>query len=355
MDDPNNTNNSPTDAGVDNRQAIFTPQPEAANPPETSQPPTAVDTTTDITPPTPPASDATHPFLSNHPTQTFNTNTGDIILGGAAPKTKQNKRPIFIVIIILVCLALVTVILMAASGMFGGKQVSTAGVRTKWNEFTTYLENGPEGGEEKTNENNNEETDDAEENATEIYRRDEDEWYIFNLDRYDLSNDQQLQYVQELQGRWQKVSDDISSNETFVTNYASVLKHATNFQLLDYYKTEILQRYIKNDENNVAAYILTLTPNAGKAEDINVADTALRNYLLSYTTVVDFYKVHQCFADGGIDENCSANLSENNDSFNVALDTLADKYRALQSSNVAVTNNLIRYTMQINDLLEKDA
>lgn len=354
MDDPNNTNNSPTDAGVGNRQAIFTPQPEAANPPETPQPPTTVNTAADITPPTPPASDATHPFLSNHPTQTFNTNTGDIILGGAVPKTKQNKRPIFIgVAIILACLAVVAVILMAASGMFGEKQVSTAEVRTKWNEFTTYLENGPEGARE-TNENN-EETDDVEENETEVYRRDEDEWYIFNLDRYDLPNDQRLQYVQELQSRWQKVSDDISSNETFVTNYASVLKRATNFQLLDYYKTEILQRYAKNDENSVTAYILTLTPDASEAEDINVADTALRNYLLSYTTVVDFYKVHQCLVDGGVDENCSANLSENNDSFNAALDTLADKYRALQSSNIAVTNNLIRYTMQINNLLREDA
>lgn len=51
-----------------------------------------------VTPPAPDVSGANqaHPFFANHPTQTFNTDAGDIILNPVGGKPKQNKRPFII-------------------------------------------------------------------------------------------------------------------------------------------------------------------------------------------------------------------------------------------------------------------
>lgn len=56
----------------------------------------------------------THPFFSNHPSQTFNTDAGDIILAGAAPvKPKFNKKPLIIGGIIAAVLVVVGVVMVA--------------------------------------------------------------------------------------------------------------------------------------------------------------------------------------------------------------------------------------------------
>jgi hypothetical protein len=68
-----------------NRQALFTPQP-----PEPTETIGSLDVQSH------PPSGLSHPYLSSHPTQTFNTDTGDIILNAGEPKSKRNKRPLII-------------------------------------------------------------------------------------------------------------------------------------------------------------------------------------------------------------------------------------------------------------------
>lgn len=99
--DPNQENQGENSAGG-SRQAIFTPQPpvvegEAPTIPASAQ-----------------ASDGSsiHPYFSSHPTQTFNTEAGDIILNTSAPKPKQNKRPFIIGGVILAVFVLICVVLL---------------------------------------------------------------------------------------------------------------------------------------------------------------------------------------------------------------------------------------------------
>lgn len=99
MDPTKNTNNQGANAG-DDRQALFTPQNE----------PLAGDSLS-----AQPAVDLSHPYLSNHPTQTFNTDTGDIILNPVGAKPKQNKRPFIIggtilIVFVVVCLVILAIV-----------------------------------------------------------------------------------------------------------------------------------------------------------------------------------------------------------------------------------------------------
>lgn len=98
--DPDQENQGENSAAGANRQAIFTPQSEQ---PE-AVPGTGI--------PAQPSVDLSHPYFSNHPTQTFNTEVGDIILNTGTPKPKQNKRPFIIGGIILAVFTVVLVVVL---------------------------------------------------------------------------------------------------------------------------------------------------------------------------------------------------------------------------------------------------
>lgn len=70
---------APPDPAGGSRQALFTPQPEPVEPAGS------------MVAPEQPSTDLSHPYFSNHPAQTFNTEAGDIILNTGSPQTKQNN------------------------------------------------------------------------------------------------------------------------------------------------------------------------------------------------------------------------------------------------------------------------
>lgn len=92
----------PSGSANSNRQALFAPQPsiaeDGASVPASAQ-----------------ASDgsSTHPYFSSHPTQTFSTDTGDIILNTGSTKPKQNIRPFIIGGIVLGIFVIVSVAVLA--------------------------------------------------------------------------------------------------------------------------------------------------------------------------------------------------------------------------------------------------
>ncbi len=128
--DPNQENQGENSAGG-SRQAIFTPQPpvvegEAPTIPASAQ-----------------ASDGSsiHPYFSSHPTQTFNTEVGDIILNTSAPKPKQNKRPFIIGGIILVIFAVVCVVVLLISSLFTNSDRQVLALLQNNYEVVNWVEN----------------------------------------------------------------------------------------------------------------------------------------------------------------------------------------------------------------------
>lgn len=131
--DPNQENQGENSAGG-SRQAIFTPQPPVT------------EGETPIIPASAQASDgsSTHPYFSSHPTQTFNTEAGDIILNTGAPKPKQNKRPFIIGGVILAVFVLIcVVVLLVVSKTGDNKKVDFTTSIGKMNTAIIFDETAP--------------------------------------------------------------------------------------------------------------------------------------------------------------------------------------------------------------------
>lgn len=130
----NPPSNSMGDSVVpENRQALFTPQP-----------PEATANTDSLTDQSQTAVNLSHPYFSNHPTQTFNTDTGDIILNSGEPKPKQNKRPfiiggIILAVVVVVCM----VVLLVVSKIGNNKKVEFSTGIGKMNTAIIFDETAP--------------------------------------------------------------------------------------------------------------------------------------------------------------------------------------------------------------------
>lgn len=285
MDDPNNTNNSPADTGADNRQAIFTPQPEFTAS-ETTPPSTQSDAQT---PPVQPAEKSVRPFLSNHPTQTFNTNTGDIILGGAAPKTKQNKRPFIVGAVIILALVIVTVIILAASGVLGNHRASTEEVQAKWEEFTTYLENGPEGAREEG-----------------------EEWFLLEAGGFGYSDAEQEEFISHARTLYtdfaKMYNSSLVKSETLdgmIAQNTELFDVAFKYLNLEYASKSLIDKLLTDGETTALENITGLLPEKTDTAQINTLIDAMNQYLMAKIYIYNIYHEADCLADNEPDEYCS--------------------------------------------------
>ena len=125
--DPNQNNQGDDNTG-ENRQAIFTPQPQV---PDTSV----------AIPESAQASDgsSTHPYFSSHPTQTFNTDAGDIIIRTDEPKAKHNKRPFIIGGIILAAFVVICAVVLAIIAASSNKAPSGSSKTPTLNDAQQYF------------------------------------------------------------------------------------------------------------------------------------------------------------------------------------------------------------------------
>lgn len=122
----------PSGSANSNRQALFTPQPLIA---EDSAPVPASAQASD--------GSSTHPYFSSHPTQTFSTDTGDIILNSGEPKPKQNKRPFIIGGIVLGIFVIVSVAVLAIASLSSNpRQNQVVTMQDAYMTYANYLLTG---------------------------------------------------------------------------------------------------------------------------------------------------------------------------------------------------------------------
>lgn len=108
--DGRDDNSNSSDAANSVQPGIFTPNPTTPPTPPAQTPvvtgsvvePASNTTTTGLS----------HPYVSNHPTQTFSSETGDIVIGNSVPKGRKNKK------ILIMGIIITTVILLFVSIIF---------------------------------------------------------------------------------------------------------------------------------------------------------------------------------------------------------------------------------------------
>ena len=287
--DPNQDNQNGGDTG-DNRQAIFTPQPE--------QP----EVVPNASAPAQPSTILSHPYFSNHPTQTFNNDTGDIILNTGGQKPKQNKRPFIIGGIILAIFAVIcVVILVVVSQLSGGKETKFGNAEVAFNQYATYFLYGT-----------------ANDNLSGEYQPDK---------TYEV--DLQLESEEVNKTYWNKSSELLNDAIKFaesdekITRYlvSSLQSYKQYFDFISLYRQKgeidegrLLAVYLSDGADAARSNIDDFYNNFGE-QNFDVEKNYIENRKQQYYNMLEVYEIYNtlgCIHDGEIDDNnCARAASEN--------------------------------------------
>lgn len=273
-----------------NRQALFTPEPEA---PEATVASGATSTQ--------PSVNLSHPYFSNHPTQTFNTDTGDIILNPAGPKPKQNKRPFIIGGAILAGFILIVatvLLLLPKDNDITNKNSSVA--KERFNQFATYLLYGK-----------------TENRLTGEYEDDKS---------YEL--DLQLERETVDENYWEKSAELLgnavasATEDQSVTRYLvkSLQSYQQNFDFIRAYRRNgdldeerLLASYVGSGANTAKTLIDTFYSKYGNA-DSSITQNYVDQRKTQYGDLINIFAIYNelgCIKNGVIsDKNCTGNPSQ---------------------------------------------
>lgn len=281
--DPNQSNQNNSSAGG-SRQAIFTPQP--------IQPEASANTNT----PAQPSTVLSHPYFSNHPTQTFNNEAGDIILNAGSQKPKHNKRPFIIGGIILAAFAVICVVVLVVVQAI--TKPSKADVINSFEAYKSYIEYGPD------NSGN------------------EDDWYLEQLSDYlyDTSdvakevekiNTLYSDFKNKLQESGIKISEELQG---LISTESALLEYALLYINLDNIVQPQIEAYLdtKNtsDAQTLANQVLPAQSGSSFRDDFR---DALLQYIISDLEIQKFYNNNYCIDNGIVSSSCIALLDADPD------------------------------------------
>ena len=280
MDPTKPEGQTPENTGT-GRQAIFTPQPPEPATPETTSGNSAA------------SANLSHPYFSNHPTQTYAVETGDIILNSAPTKTKHNKRPFIIGGIILVAfLVICAVVLMLIQIL---SRPNRATVVESFATYKNYIEFGP---------NNSGET---------------ESWYIAQLSGYlydSADATEEIKKINELYADFRtklqesgvEVSDE---TQHLISTETALLEYATLYINLDNTMQPLITTYLDPSNNLDAATLAAqIVPAQSESSFRNGFRNTLLQYIKSSLEIQSIYNNNYCIVGESVDSDCVALLDE---------------------------------------------
>ncbi len=295
--DPNQDNQGSDAAGA-NRQAVFTPQTEPVPP------------TGNVDAPAQPTVNLSHPYLSNHPTQTFNTDTGDIILNTGPQKPKLNKRPFIIGGVILAILIIVILITIA---LFKGNNIND--LRNNFKKYASYLLT--------------QDVNDA--SWIEVNQADDYmsmEGYALYRQFYSSSHSE---YFTELTKLFDKFITDYRSAKDKLNTETTIIieQYIQNYKLLDaisktpQINNETLQSiFFDQGQSGVKTWVDNSFFSLSKVNEDGVAYfTTINEYSQAYADILSYYQEKGCLDKNGIDSSCAESYApdvDNQDNYTKA-------------------------------------
>lgn len=291
MDEDKNSSNLPPvdntgDVAVpENRQALFTPQP-----------PEPVENTSDTGAQPKTSTYLSHPYLSNHPTQTFNTDTGDIILNSSEPKPKQNKRPFIIGGVILAAVVAICLVVLLLIQVIS--KPSQADVSKSFDIFKNYIEYGPDNSGS------------------------EDNWFLFQLVDFEYTDSDKNEYTKKASELFTDFREKLNASgidlggniNGLIATEESLFNFAVVLINIDSVMQPLIESYMSDGIDAAKGKITQVVPQESNSEFRNGFRNALIEYITSTLEIYDFYKRNYCIDDGSVNNECVA-LLDNDENY----------------------------------------
>lgn len=310
--DEENTNSVDNEANVPG--AIFTPQEELIEVEETTP-------TVDNPQPVAPV-----PVRSNATTA---SGTGDIKL----QKPKKSHKGLVAVVVIL--------ILAVAAGGFGvwwalNREGAAPSPLQAFESYKEYLVNGPEQGEspEETNQ----------------------EWFLFQMDEYYDSVDEQREYIKELDRRFDEFAKLVEGNERLsgrLAAYRGFYVLAKVRPSLDIYVEDLIKSYDESRSEGAHSFIQQATKFEPEVNLTASMSNALKAYLEADLVALEIYDAAGCFRDGGIDYASCGDVQYGNAAYSEAEAKLESADRLLDNTSRAVNASFRNLTESFSQTLKE--
>ena len=310
-------------------QAIFTP-------------PTTNETTDNL--PTPliamngqPLGNPNHNYFAHHPTRTFSSANGDIILGHGPKKAKIGKKPIIIGLIAII----ITVVIFTAVYLIVGlmSKPSRADVAEAFAKYTDYIQNGPSG------EGNS------------------DSWFLLHLDELQYSAYDADEYTGEAYKLFNDFTKQLDASRLYKDN--SALKDSINSErrmlnhLAIYYGINgILQPVIETYINDGQEAAMESIRQINSQYEQDGIDESFRDlvveYLESNLALYKFYIDNACIFEDVLVNSCLATLDDNSE-YNDTVDYSLLIYNQLSMVSIDYKVQLKTYSMNIQENLHEES
>lgn len=251
--------------------------------------------------------------------------SSDIKLGGS---TKHSKMPLILAIIIAA--VVLTVVLVA---IISGTRPKLASAAQSFNHYAGLLTTGD----------------------TQKANLDADNWYLFTLERANLTNAEVEEYVNNLKESYNDVYQKIEASK--ISNHSEIKAQTVSYrnllQLTTWYVAypqlvdRLLRVYLESGTEATQEHISEITSAEFADDSLSDLQLLLNNALNIELRLLEAYNVTNCIADGAIDHVCFSDANQESGAYNELLSDYESTDLAMSESMPFVESTLRSETQNL--------
>lgn len=179
------------------------------------------------------------------------------------------------------------------------------------------------------------------------------EWFLFQSEGYDLPQDQAMAYYNDLLGSYNEfarfAAETGRATEVLAT-YPNLLRTTVDIAMLGYLSEQITINVANDGSEKTYGYIQSILPQESDQSLINIVRMRLDAYLTAQLNRSEIYIQQGCFIEGELEQNCVANVLENDNAILESFNAINNSYNLLEPYTAPIENLFI---MDSNTLMEE--